>query len=437
MDQTKNFKSINNQQSNMNNNFFQMNPMVNQMNSFMMNNQNFMNPLMNNNPFMINSKINQMNLMMMNNQNIMNPINPMNPMMVNNPNLINQMNPMIMNNPNLINQMNPMIMNNLNIMDPMPMINQLNQMNTNYNNISDNKESSFNIKPKEKNLIDTIIKFYNENNNPNMSYKNPNQIRGLINNLNPNYSELVYIEDNEDYFSYIKNEKITIKFINSSYIVFKVKIPKGISKLELYSIARLYKFLHFSKELLIYNNKILEEDESSIDDINDGDYIIIIDFRNYPDDSYYNYLQKKYQKGDIINIRINMPNGESPNLFFSTEVTCSEMLKAIFLKFGINDTDFWFLYNGRNINTNNESKIGEMFRDFSVITCIKGYQEFAGFFLIGKPIIAKTKINEKIIEKEIGTLNSTISLFDSINGFGSVKKDITTIYIGEITLKKR
>ena len=67
-----------------------------------------------------------------------------------------------------------------------------------------------------------------------------------------------------------------------------------INKIELYSIADIYKAFSVSDILLIHNYKILKKDNSLINEIHNDDTIIIIEERYYPDDSYYISLQKKY-----------------------------------------------------------------------------------------------------------------------------------------------
>ena len=87
-----------------------------------------------------------------------------------------------------------------------------------------------------------------------------------------------------------------IKFVNSNYIIYHIKIPTFIKKSDLYVIASLYKGLFYSNIILIHNNQILGNDESSIDIISDGDRIIIIEDRIYPDSSYFFFQFKKIWK---------------------------------------------------------------------------------------------------------------------------------------------
>ena len=55
-----------------------------------------------------------------------------------------------------------------------------------------------------------------------MDFAHPSQIKLLIKHLGPNFSEFNYIDD-KGKFSYIKEEKKLVKFVNSNYIVIEIK----------------------------------------------------------------------------------------------------------------------------------------------------------------------------------------------------------------------
>ena len=168
-----------------------------------------------------------------------------------------------------------------------------NQMNQNFmsgDNNNNNDLNNYNLDEDKKELINSIIEFFKENNILCINFEYPNQIKALINLLNENYSGFKYENEVKDPLFYLKGPKIMIKFINSNFEVKKVKIPKlTITKYDLYTIANLYKyFFNNNKILLIHKNKILNKDESPIDFISDNDNVIIIEPRYFPDDSYCN-----------------------------------------------------------------------------------------------------------------------------------------------------
>lgn len=120
----------------------------------------------------------------------------------------------------------------------------------------------------------------------------------LIHLLTPNFSMIKIDNDIKDPLFYIKEEKKYIKFVNSDFKLFNVRVPKSITKRDLYSIALLYtSFFNsdISNILLVYNNNILIQDESSINNIQNEDILTIIEETVFPDDSYYNNLLKKYK----------------------------------------------------------------------------------------------------------------------------------------------
>jgi len=135
-----------------------------------------------------------------------------------------------------------------------------------------------------------------------MNFENPIQIQYILNFLEFKNNVCKYNNEKvEDPLYYINEQKKIINFINSNYIVYKVSIPIKITKFDLYTIAKHYQTNKFvsTDVLLIYNDIILENDESSIDSISENDFIKIIDIRNYPDNSYFNTL-KTFKKIKLI-----------------------------------------------------------------------------------------------------------------------------------------
>lgn len=296
-------------------------------------------------------------------------------------------------------------------------------------NIDDN---NYILNPKLTELVNKIINFYHSNNNKNMNYNNPNQINGLLNNLNPNYPGLHQSNEIKDPLPYVRGEKKLIRLINSNYDIINAKIPKDITKFDFYSIVKIYKAFQISNMILIHKANILAHDESSIEEIMEGDTIIIIEDRDYPDDSYFNYIGQKYQSIDKLNIKFESRFPRF-NFIFSKDITISEMIKAYNLINGINNRNFYFYNRGNQINPNDQTKIGKIYNDKEKIEVYERLNVIGGIILFGKIIKASTKINGVIIERKIGTLNSTQRLFD--NGlFGQYIKNNEKIYINKIII---
>ena len=291
-----------------------------------------------------NMYLNKQNLMIQN----MNPIYNMN---------LNQQN-LMMQNMNLINNMN---LNQQNVMLK-GMINQMNFINNN----------DINIPLNQVNLINSIISFYKRNNNDNMNYNSPNQIKNILNLINPNYPGLKFndINEIEDPLYYIKEPKKIIKFINSDYLIYKVRIPKYITKYDLYTISKLYKNNKKSNSdvLLIYQNEILVQDDSSIELISDEDEIRIIEPRNYPDDSYYKLLLQKNER--MLNIICQFQFGQKVNFFLPESTLISDMIKAFKLKFGLENKYTSLIHQALTLDTSDNRKIMNVIKDGDYIQII-------------------------------------------------------------------
>ena len=85
------------------------------------------------------------------------------------------------------------------------------------------------------------------------------------------------IETIEDVYPYILENKKNITFIRYDNTIKKVMVPNSLRKNELYSTANFYKLNRYADIILSYNGLTLNEDESSINDINAGADIYIIE----------------------------------------------------------------------------------------------------------------------------------------------------------------
>ena len=309
------------------------------------------------------------------------------------------------------------------------MINQMNYSNDNinphfYNNNScNNQNNNINIPINQIPLINSIISFYRQNDNNYMDYDNPNQIKNILNLINPNYSKLKYnnINQIEDPLYYIKAPKLTIKFINSNYLLYKVSIPKTITKYDLYTIGKLFKSdkTTNSNILLIYNNKIFDKDETPITFIQEEDGFIIIEPRNYPDDSYYKLLNKK--RGDKMNIIISLNSGRSVNFVLPKNTTISEMIKAFNLAYGLENKYNKLLYNAKTLQLNDNRKIGDVIKNLEKIVSFR-ISDFP--YVIGKSVVVHISYTEKNIEHwifDIGLLNSIKYIINKVESFHNRK----------------
>jgi hypothetical protein len=259
-------------------------------------------------------------------------------------------------------------------------------------------------------LINSIIQFYKENDNEYMDFDNPNQIKNMINFLSLNYNKLDISDNIEDPLYYIEEPKKIIKFINSNYKEYKVKIPLSITKYDLYSIAQKYKCFKNNKKhlsgnhsniLLINNNLILKRDATSIDCINENDILIIIEPRNFPDDSFYNSLQERTEDKGCIQFEFS--SGESAIYrIFPYDIKICEIYKSINLELGLDINTYKLIYGGGPLQIKDEQE-GTFLLGFTIT--ILECNIFNKILLFGKIVVAK--IN--------GRGSDTIGLLNSIN----------------------
>ena len=198
----------------------------------------------------------------------------------------------------------------------------------------------------------------------------------------------------------------------------------------MYSIAQTKKIFHLTNILLIHNNKILNKDDSSIDEIIDNDYVVIIENKLYPDNSSYIYLKNKYLHNDIINLRIDFDNGTKRIYNLSKEITIKEFLNMVIKDNGLFEKNIRFIYDSKIMNINSLQKIKESeLICGSHISCNFSNQEQN--FYCGKVLKGKTKIKNKSITINIGTLNRINCLFNELS-----ENRIIKITIGNIQLNK-
>ena len=343
-----------------------------------------------NNPFLNNNNMNMnLNMNMMNNNMFNNPL-----LNNNNNNIMNMnMNNNIFNNPLLNN-------NNINMNN-----NMLNNPFINNNNNNQN-----------------FINFNNFNQNMNL-----NNLEQINQNLNNNNSV-------EDVLPYINEPKKILRFSNistySNGSFITVKLPNSITRSDLYSIAKKYQTDYYSDILLSCNNYLLKKDNSSIKAIPENSIINIIEDVDFPYDSYYDDLMKKYEKEEKIQLLFRLPSGNSRVLLFPNNISASEMEKAAFSKLSLNTKSTRILdlpiYKNQKLNT----LINNFCFPINTTIPLNSHWEF------GKIINAKIKdINEqKLNVVQIGTLNSTLQLYE--NAETSCSRKVKKLSIKNIKMRK-
>ena len=383
-----NMMNMNQNESQFNNNMMNMNQDNNQFNNNM-NNMNQDNSQFNNNMMNMNQDNNQFN-----NNNMMNMNQGDNPF--NNNNMIN-----MNQDDNPFNNNSMMNMNQIN-----------DQYNINQNNFMNNMgRKSVNLK------YPTNFSEYNLDNNK----KGLNRQR----TLNIFENKISLYDEEIDAYPYIKEKKKLIIFERNDKKQVKVKVPLSLRNNELYFTAIKYKINEYSDMDLFHKNKFLKNDDSPIDNILDGDKVIMAEILDELDNSIY---EKEYlpnlNTNDIINIIFKYSTGNRKPMTFSRKTKIKEMLKMFFQESKILEKakhHYKITYDSEPLNFNDDSPIGDIFKadgsiayvDQIVIPDVQGKQ---------LKVSLKNK-NKSLLEIKAGTLEQIKSFYSNLeNNYFSSKK---------------
>ena len=302
----------------------------------------------------------------------------------------------------------------------------LNQNFYNFNIIRNNQNIYFNnnMNMPNNNVNNQMNNNINMQNNNQMN-NNINMTNNNINNpINNNISQIA-----EDVYPYIEEDKKNIIFKRYDDSIKSVKIPKSLRKNELYSTANKYKKYKYADILsLSLNGRNLNKDESSIDDINDGSEIYIIEELKDVDSEYYKNYLKEHDKEELITIIFNY-NDLKSSFRFSYNSTIKEMLKIYLFKTNIPEKykeDYIFIYNADTI-IGEDNLIKDKIKGNNSLINVLDKSNLKHSKNEGIILKASIKSNNKLIKTyDIGTLNQ-IKDFNSflrknINNYDKIKE---------------
>ena len=238
-----------------------------------------------------------------------------------------------------------------------------NQMNMNYNPI--NSQMNMNNNPMNMNLNPMLNCFDNMNFNP------INNINFQQMNLIANEIDKIIIERvktcNEQIFINNHDPKKILKYFDLNEREYDIFVPIYLNKSELYKVSKSI-FSH-NLNYLIYKDNILRDDYTSIEDIEENSRIIIL----FKDESFADYLNKKYKFCNKINISISLSDGSKMVLVLPNEITVSQMLQAIISRLKIDVYKFKrefhrILYNHNYLDLNNYQKLKDYFGGGTIIS---------------------------------------------------------------------
>ncbi len=303
-------------------------------------------------------------------------------------------------------------------------INQMNQNMMPNQFLNNNMNNQFIMNQNFNQMNPNII-------NMNQMYQNFNQMNPNIINMNQNLNNINInqIDEAKDVLPYINEPKMILKFStvssikNGTYIT--VKLPKSITKSDLYSIAKKYQNDYYSKIILSCNNYLLrEDDDTTIEGIEEGSIINIIEDIDFPDGSYYRELMKKNKNFEKDFFQFKVIGSNIINAIqFPKNITVSEMEKGALSKLLLNSKSHRIVDISRNYYGKKISSLNQ--KIFNVCTS----NPMQNHWIFGKKIdvIVENKMNK--ITVPIGILNSIKELISSICS-QFTRKDLVKLSIG-------
>ena len=171
---------------------------------------------------------------------------------------------------------------------------------------------------------------------------------------------------------------------------------------------------YYSNILLSCNNYLLKNDDTSIEGIEEGSVINIIEDVDFPDGAYYKALMEKNKNYETMDFYFKV-QGKTNRITFPKNITVSEMVRGTFSKLLLN-------YKSSNIDgidKSDKTKIIGKFYDNKAFT-ISFSDPLEPHWIFGKIIYARVfdnSIKENTTNIVIGTLNSINRLINTIENY--------------------
>ena len=235
-------------------------------------------------------------------------------------------------------------------------------MNMNCNPYQMNyNQMAMNINPMQMNMqMQMILQMQNKmqknnflnNNIPEEDYDDEKKTMWIFNKCN--------VDEMEKFLSKITDKRKKINYVDTKNNRITKHFPIYFTKSELYTYIDI---LNRQETILFYKNDILDNDESSIQDIEDNSTITLFSkpTKNYLNSSLYKYIDNFYPncKKDKSNVSISSPSGCLYNFVFPNDIKIFLMIKFISLVLDL-DSDSDFLINGKKMNKYDNRKILEL-----------------------------------------------------------------------------
>ena len=336
----------------------------------------------------------------------------------------------------ILNQGNTMI--NYNINNPM-------NQNAIYNmNMYQNQN---NINPMNNNL-DINMMYQNLNMMNQMMQMNQMQMMNQMMQMNQMNQLLLNKKEFKDIYPYINEKKINITFISEDNKKFEnIKIPFSLRKNEIYATANKFKSINnsnlYSDIKLFHNNKLLENDDSTIECILDGDLIKIIPDVDYNYSEYKSLLEEN-KNSPIINFIFIGDSRFNLVRKFPNNITIKKMFEIFFKSIKIKENkikEFVFIYSGEYINIYDNELLKNKFHNSNANIEFYLKKNIIIYPCGPGKVLSITIENDKnlILNIEEGTLeqikNFCYKLKGRLNDYGYQLLDNPIIFPEEIELK--
>ena len=196
-------------------------------------------------------------------------------------------------------------------------------------------------------------------------------------------------------------------------------VPCSLRKNELYYTANRIKKYEFSEMQLFHKGRFLSEDETSIDCVENGDEIKIIEELHGVDFSYYELFLLRHKNENKITVFFHLYNGARKLINITLNTSVEEMIKIFFFEINVPDNKreyFCLLYNSNRLNFHDKSTLKEKgIVGNCTITVIKNdtlYYKFGD----GKTlqVIIKDK-NKEIYKTVVGTLQTIEDFYNKLS----------------------
>ena len=199
----------------------------------------------------------------------------------------------------------------------------------------------------------------------------------------------------------------------------------------------LYTYLGYYEDIIIlYNNNILSNDETSIDDIPSNSTILLFKrpyIYTYRTSLLYKYLVSLYPNDSLLNIRCNMPRGGLNNFPFPSNAPLSLTLKFISNILELNN-ETYFLYNNKKIDINDSTKIKNFFNYNNPILTIYQLNDLKNSEMFGGKEIKVTMFLKKEETFKFITMHKYMPIYHLYDDFE--KGEANKIFINGLLISK-